>query len=248
MPALKHTQRAFMAALEGGPAHMPPGLFAGRESRSLLGMKVHANTVSHARLVALEDSFPRTRALLGHDRFNARSRQFVATPEPAAEPLTLIGRHFPRFLAMSGEIELMTDLAAFEWAWLTAYHAQDRDALALDQLSGLDQSALLAVKVARHPAASMGRIGAALGRHLDDEIPGLADEAVLLLTRPQSEVRAAPASLAMWSLFAELENPECICNLFALVTEPDRKDHLSPHDFMPALIALLEAGALRRAS
>ncbi len=44
--------------------HLPDDLFAGPHERVLVGMKVHANTISHARLVALEETFPRTRDVI----------------------------------------------------------------------------------------------------------------------------------------------------------------------------------------
>ena len=83
MPWLDQGQSAMMAALDHGPAHLPDGLFIGSPERVLAGMKVHANTISHARLVALEETFPRTREAIGHDRFNAHSRLFLDEPRVA---------------------------------------------------------------------------------------------------------------------------------------------------------------------
>lgn len=245
-PVLRATQTAFMAALDRGPAHMPAGLFSGTPDRALLGMRVHANTVSHARLVALEDTFPKTRALLGHEKFNERSRRFLDSPGATTRPLAQIGRGFPAYLKSVGEPDVAAELAVFEWAWLTTYHAAEAGALKLGELAGLDETGLLDVVVARHPATNIGLIDAALRELLAEEIPGLTEAEALLLTRPDAEVYAWPATATMWLTMARLAEPAAIGNLFASATEPDRKDQTSPDDFMSALLALIEAGALQR--
>jgi len=107
-------QSAVMQALDRGPAYLPEGIFAGPPERVLAGMKVHANTISHARLVALEETFPRTREHLGHDQFNAHSRLFIQQPGVTAAALADIGANFPAFLLEAGEGADAADLARFE--------------------------------------------------------------------------------------------------------------------------------------
>ena len=75
MLSLEQIQQTMIQALSLGPDHVPEGLFAGGRMAGLRGLKVHANTISHARLVALEETFPRTLARIGHARFNEHSRQ-----------------------------------------------------------------------------------------------------------------------------------------------------------------------------
>lgn len=246
MLALEQIQGTMMQALDRGPEFLPDHLFIGSNARVLAGMKVHANTISHARLVALEDTFPRTRAFIGHDQFNEHSRQFLDWPGVTARPLAQIGRDFPHFLASSGENGEAADLAVFEWAWLSTYHAPEAEPLRLADLAGIEETALTEVAIARHPAANMGRNSPVLREQLGSEVPGLDDADSLLLTRPDAEVLASAASAGMWTIFASLDTPDSIGNLLALPSEPDCKDRLSPDDFMQALIALLEAGALKR--
>lgn len=62
---LDDDQAAVAATLLHGPRNLPTGLFAGTEAAVLRGLRVHANTISHARLVALEETFPRLREHLG---------------------------------------------------------------------------------------------------------------------------------------------------------------------------------------
>jgi hypothetical protein len=153
MFALEQVQAAMMQALDHGPEFLPNHLFAGTHARILAGMKVHANTISHARLVALEDTFPRVLALLGHARFNEHSQLYLEQPGVTARTLAGIWETFPAWLATCGETCAAVDLARFERLWLEAYHAEDAVPLRLADLAGLDEQALLKVAIAAHPSA-----------------------------------------------------------------------------------------------
>lgn len=246
MRALEAAQSAMMRALDLGPGELPDGLFAGARSRVLMGMTVHANTISHARLVALEDTFPRTRAQLGHETFNEHSRRFTGLPGVTARPLARIGTGFPDFLDEAGETCVAVDLARFEWLWLEAYHAADALPLRLGALAGFDEAALFDLVIAPHPAARTVRADRAVHRLIGKEVPGLGDADAILITRPDAEVLVAPAGTTMATVFAALEIPASIGSLFADLIETGCKDRLPPDDFMPALIALIEAGALQQ--
>lgn len=134
MFALEQVQQAMMHAIALGPDHVPDTLFAGGRRAALRGLAVHANTISHARLVALEDSFPRTRLLLGETAFNVLSRAFLEAGA-GTQTLALIGRNFPVWLAGRDQPPGATDLARFEWTWLQCYHAADSPALSLSELA-----------------------------------------------------------------------------------------------------------------
>lgn len=244
MLALKEAQSAMTRSLELGPSELPAGLFAGAQSRVLMGMKVHANTISHARMVALEDSFPRTRAQLGHETFNEHSRRFTGLPGVTACTLARIGAGFPDFLNQIDEACVAVDLARFEWLWLEAYHAAESLPLSLVILAGYEETELPDLIIAAHPAARIVRADRAVHELIGKEVPGLAVADAILITRPVAEVLVAPARMAMATVLAMLEIPTTIGNLFAGLTEPGCKDRLSPDDFMPALIALIEMGAL----
>ena len=65
MLSLKAAQANFIATINDGPDALDHSLFDGPIDRVMLGLKAHANTISHARLVALEETFPLTRQALG---------------------------------------------------------------------------------------------------------------------------------------------------------------------------------------
>lgn len=109
---LEREQAAIAATLLHGPDHLPAGLFAGDDNAVLRGLRVHANTVSHARLVALEETFPRTREHLGEAEFNRLSRAFVEGGGAERLALPDIGRDFAGWLGDP----LAADLARVEWA------------------------------------------------------------------------------------------------------------------------------------
>ncbi len=248
MPALDQMQKAMMQALDHGPDFLADGLFAGSRERVLAGMKVHANTISHARLVALEDTFPRVRGLLGDAQFNALSRLYVAQPEAAARMLVQLGDGFPAYLAYCGEPRFSIDLARFELRWLASYHAAEAPWLRLADLAGIEPQVLMEVAVKQHPAACLERFDPKVNRLIGAQVPGLAQAAAILLTRPEAMVLITPASAAMDALFAAAKNPITIGNLLASPYEPAAMDQPCPDDCMQALIALLNAGALTPAT
>ncbi len=232
---LEALQHAMMEAIGKGPAFIEECAFAGGRKAAMRGLAVHANTISHARLVALEESFPRTREAVGEDKFNALSRDYLDLEPAAAQPLATIGRHFASFLELSGACDAAA-LAAFEWAWLESYHADESEALALSDLAGLGEGELMALVVGRHPAARL--VAPSCDAGLAAEVPGIADAVALLLTRPEAEVLVSPANADMIRQFEILREPQPICNLFASDAEQTGEGSL------PALLALLAAGSL----
>lgn len=240
-------QRAMMAALDHGPAHLPSDLFTGSAERVLAGMKVHANTISHARLVALEETFPRTRDAIGHDRFNAHSRLFLDQPGVAAQPLTEIGAEFDAFLIAAGEDQGVADLARFEWLWLQSYHAADAEPLTLAELAGFMPEALLEQVLECHPAATAVRFATLVHDLIGADVPGLDEAQAILITRPHAEVLVAPASDLMAHVLALAENPRTIGNLLSLGSEMRGKNAGLVDAAMQALVGLINAGALIRA-
>ena len=237
---LEALQRSMMAAIDGGPDHVPDGVFAGGSPAAMRGFAVHANTISHARLVALEDTFPRTRSLLGEEAFNRLSRAFVETAQSKAVPLASIGRHFPAFLRQQSADELPSALAGFEWAWLASYHAAEARVLHLSDLAGIAEDRLLSMWLARHPAACM--IGADAAPALAGAGIDFAGAPMILLTRPEAAVCVTPVTRAMASLFEKLDEP---CEVAALITAGEDQES-GGQGMLPALVSLIEAGALTR--
>lgn len=211
MLPLPELQTAMAMALRHGPEAVPWAAFSGAQERVLLGFKIHANTISHGRLTALEDTFPRLRAALGEARFNCLSRRFVEAEGGKGQPLAALGRDFPEFLAGHRVGAALVALGWVERAWLQAWGAADARALTLTDLAGLDPAALLALPVRRHPAA---RLIAVLPR--TRVLLGLSNTRQVLITRPDGEVLLTPAGRDLAALFAALERPLCLGDLLSL--------------------------------
>jgi hypothetical protein len=226
-------QAAVAATLLHGPRHLPSGLFAGTEAAVLRGLRVHANTISHARLVALEETFPRLRDHLGAAEFNRLSRVFVEAGGAERRPLADIGAGFADWL----DDPLAADIARVEWAWLESYHAADAAALRLADLAGCDEAALLATRVRRHPAARILLLATGAAPHLDAAFA--ADTAAILLTRPEAEVRSFAAHPADAAAIDSAANIVPLGNLIALLSE----NHPGGG---AAIAALIDAGAFEK--
>lgn len=230
---MREAQAAIAKTLLCGPDHLPAGLFAGNESVVLRGLRVHANTISHARLVALEETFPRTRAYLGDAEFNRLSRTFIEAGGVQRRSLGTAGEAFPAWLADP----VAADLARIEWAWLESYHAADPPALALSDFAALDEKGLLELIVRRHPAARALTLASRSAWRIDRDIA--PDVAALLVTRPHADVRLFPIHPAA---AAALDMAHEFCPLGNLIA------HLAEQhpDGGSAIAALVEGGALEK--
>ena len=190
MLSLEAAQANFIATINDGPDALDHSLFDGPIDRVMLGLKAHANTINHARLVALEETFPSTRQALGDEQFNRLSRDYVETPEPRACNTNTIGKPLPDFLQTAAVDQSIVELANIEWAWLDSYHSAEATPLSLSDLADLDEASLLALPVALHPSARLILTSHPLAAPLG-EISGLQPYAILTL-RPEAEVRLLP--------------------------------------------------------
>lgn len=233
MRSLELVQRSMMQAIVFGPGHVPAGLFRGGRVAALRGLPVHANTISHARLVALEETYPRTRSLLGESRFNRLSRSFVESNGIGALPLAAIGRQFPDWLQAMDQSHSAIGLARFEWAWLQSYHAAEAPAFGLSDLVALGEAEISDLALACHPASAIHELDGEALAALEQDFT----ERFLLITRPDAEVRVAAVSPVAARLHAAFELPSAVCNLLAEWGEPGGEQ---------ALLALIAAGALIR--
>lgn len=239
MPSLTEAQRNFVATINEGPGALDSTLFAGTSERIILGLKAHANTISHARLVALEDSFPLTRAEIGEERFNKLSREYVETTPVKASDLTNIGSHFASFLQNSNIPAAVSDLATIEWAWLESFHAADRSPLTLEAVGAMAEADLLALPVELHPAAKICRLHAPLAPSLAHLASEIDTPQAILVTRPDADVRLLAIDKGTLLCTQNCLHSTTIGNLLALVSEQGQEaDPIGP------VLTLIGAGAL----
>ena len=218
MPTLADQLGNFVDTINQGPDALDPNLFTGPQDRIILGLKAHANTISHARLIALEETFPMLRNMVGDDVFNALSRAYTETEAGRASDSNMIGAGFFEFLDTRSLDAAATDLAQIEWAWLTCYNAAEAEILETASLATLDEEAMLALPVRRHPAAQMVTLNAPLSAELS-ELGDTSDTAAILITRPQSEVRLHPVDALTAMIFKSVDNFAQMSNLLTIALE-----------------------------
>ena len=240
MSTLAERQARFLAALHNGPADLETGHFATAGDRLLLAMQAHANTVSHARLTALENSFPRTRSAMGIDAFHKVARDFIQTEVARAAVLAGIGAHFAKWLQHHTADASLIDLAQIEWAWLEAYHAIDVSALMLSDLAGMTPEALLSCPIRPHPTLYLVPLAGPLHPELT-ELAAHRDAVALLVTRPEAEVRLSPLTGVVMHLAARAGKFSTLGNLFDAAAEL-----MGDGTENEAVLTLIGAGAFMR--
>lgn len=198
-------QQALRTALALGPDYCPADLLIGPVPSIVNGLKAHANTIAHARHVALEDSFPRTRALMGAEAFHAVAEMHLADPATGKLPLARIGTGFAERLSAATR-----DLAMVELAWLDAYGSADAPAFDLAAIAGLDAVAVASTMVCRHPACRMVDLNPPAELVWDGVT--LAGDAVLV-TRPRSQVLVKGSDRAVASMVRAVDRPQRLGDL-----------------------------------
>ncbi|WP_187107739.1 putative DNA-binding domain-containing protein [Sphingomonas xanthus] len=173
---------AVHGAIAGGPDQLVGDMFAGQRAGQLRALRAHANTISHARHVAMEDSYPRTRQFLGLENFHRASAEHLAAQTTLRRPLRQIGAEFAQRL----DDPAAADLAEVEWAWLESHGASDEPGLTLDVIRGWSAQSLLETRVRPHPAARFIRLRRPNAFRWDHRIVG--DGPWVLVTRPGLEV------------------------------------------------------------
>lgn len=243
MPSLADGQSRFIACLQNGPAHFPDDLFSQSADRALLGLKAHANTISHARLVALENAYPKLHEHMGHGTFHAISRDYIEQDHILTCDMNNIAAEFADFLAKRGIGETEIDLAQIEWAWIKCYHSAEAQPLALSDIATLDEESLLGLEITAHPAMRL----VDLTGPLSPELAELGDETpdALMVARPKTEVLFHPLTQIEHTIAEKIVNISTMGNLLASAIELGDGDNEESRA-MERLIKLIQAGAITK--
>lgn len=216
-------QLAMRKAIELGPGHCPPDLFAGAIPQIVSGLKMHSATIAQARRKALEDSFPRTLKFIGAEAFDALAARYIGQERVLRLPLDSLGGGFPAMLDGPARY-----LARIEWAWLESYCAAEAQPLDLASLVDLSPHRIVALPVRLHPAARLVASGPGRGTVTFDGAKLGAPGA--LITRPGPDVQIAQATAPAVKLVRRLKSARSLGDL--LGTDAD------------AVAFLVERGAL----
>ncbi|SIN61114.1 Putative DNA-binding domain-containing protein [Parasphingorhabdus marina DSM 22363] len=239
MPSLADGQNRFMACLQKGPGHFPADLFSETDDRALLGLRAHANTVSHARLVALENAYPKLHAHMGHEPFHKISRDYIEQDHILTCDMNNIARDFPEFLHQNGLGASEIDLARAEWGWIESYNSAEAPPLVLEDIAALAEDQLLAFPVAAHPAARLIRMAGPLSPELSEL--GEETPAGLIIARPEAEVLFHPVDATSADIAEKIANISTMGNLLSLAIELG--DETSAMD---RIVHLIRAGTMTK--
>ena len=238
MLSLKAAQANFIATINDGPDALDISLFDGPIDRVILGLKAHANTINHARLVALEQTFPLLRQAFGDEQFNQLSRAYVDTPEARACDANGISKPFSDFLKLALTDQSIAELATIEWAWYESYHAVEAVPLSLCDLGAYDEASLLVLPVGLHPSARLTEVWHPLATSLG-ELEGTQPFAILTL-RPEAEVRLHPIEALEAAIVQAAQHKNAtLGNLLAVAIE-----QVSNTDPSGPVMRLISIGAL----
>lgn len=210
-------QRAFITALEQPDRHLP-GIEAAHQGR----LDVYRNNVWASLVSALQDAYPVTRQVVGERFFAALAHDHSRRHLPESPLMMEYGAGLAETLhttlttlvehrqASAAQLPFYAvDLARFEAARLTAYHAADAEVLAPARLAQLSPEAVMALTFLPHPAAGLLRLEHAIfevwqrHQHEGASLEGLdvARPENLLITRPVLEVQVTVLSeAAAWLL------------------------------------------------
>lgn len=235
---LETGQNNFIDTINQGPNALDPSLFEGPIDRVMLGLKAHANTISHARLIALEETFPMTREAMGEDIFNDLTREYIELDHVKIYDNSQLGIGFENFIRPICDPQI-ADLSAIEWAWLNSYNAAEASPLSLEQLSQFDEETLMAQNVTLHPAVQIITLEADLADPLDELREIMDNPHSILLTRPDTGVKLLPIDAIAARLIKESKTTITMGNLLTIATEwGDMNNPLQP------MLTIIGAGAL----
>jgi hypothetical protein len=153
MSALLERQREFATALTDS-LYMIAEKVIGDAIPAEGRVQIYADHFRTSLLEALATTFPVTRALVGEAFFAQTARDFLIFEPPRSPILTQYGGGFPTFLAALPDLgghNYLPDIAAFEWALNTAYHAEDAILLRPEDLPDPEVTAQLHLPL--HPSA-----------------------------------------------------------------------------------------------
>ena len=239
MPSLAEDQLRFVACLQKGPGHFPDDMFAEDRARALLGLKAHANTISHARLVALENAYPKLHEHLGHEIFHALSRDYVEQDQILTCDLNIIPAGFADFLEHQNCDATEIDLARVEWAWIESYHAAESEPVALADIATLDEESLLGFAIEAHPAMRLIDLTGELSPQLGEL--GADTPYALLVARPEAQVLFHPLIETEHAIAGKITDIANLGNLLDAALELGDEAFAMQH-----IMKLIEAGVLTR--
>ena len=165
---------------------------------------VYRNNVYSSLIDVLAARFQVTARLVGETFFRAMARDFVQQDPPRSPVLLRYGVHFADFIAgfpPAAPVPYLADVARLEWAWHTAYHAADAEALPLEALhaavDGVERATLTlhpstCVVRSAYPVVTIWQLARREGEDEPARLPADGEDALVIRPRLAVDVRRLP--------------------------------------------------------
>ncbi len=176
--SLRDVQRAMSRALVEGDTGL---LDLTEGDMAAEGLSVYRSGFLIGVAVALAQSFPVVRRLVGEAFFDAAAHLYIASDPPRTGNLDDYGGGFPGFLAEFGpaaSVPYLAHVARLEWAIAQALHAEDATPLSADDLAALAEADAEHLRLTLIPSVRMVEVAHSADliwrRVLDEDDEGLA--------------------------------------------------------------------------
>lgn len=145
MPSLAETQLWLRRAVVGDDtASVTPLLIGGRDPKQRLA--IHRRHYESSLVTAMRTKFPATEWLVGSAFLDEAAKQFVRQHPPSTPCIAEYGEEFPHFLSMyrgAARLPYLGSFAELEWHLGQIAISVERRALALEEFSRVETSALM---------------------------------------------------------------------------------------------------------
>jgi Putative DNA-binding domain len=157
---LQELQRQFLNAMyQASPATVESGLVEQFKTEHLLSpeqqLAVYQGSVQGNLTEALGEIYPRVKQSVGATFFAALAARYVRAHPSCSHSLDNYGASFAEYCSSFSALENLpycSDLARVDWAWHTAFHAQDAPTLQSDVLLALSEAQLSEKVMCLHPS------------------------------------------------------------------------------------------------
>lgn len=238
MPDLLKFQTQFKQGILTQEAEVPEGLFDETGTRAQIGWQVYQNNVFHSLIEALGETFPVVRRLVGDDFFKFSAREFIKAHAPKSPILLELGETYPAYLESLEAAQnhaYLADVARLEYAWLTAYHAEDVTSLDPKEVQDLEPEEIPNLKFTFDPSVqlltSAYPIFSIWQAHQSDKEPEALslDKGAehVLMFREGLEVLIQEVTLGEFAFWAALHDDQTLGQAFAIATAQDPELDLS---------------------
>lgn len=193
MTDLARLQRAFQRHVYLPARTMEREVLTTPRASAARRLAIYANAYRSRLVEALGIDYPALQVVLGEDKFNRLTLEFIAAQPSRCANLRWYGDGLARFLVRSPRWQkrpLLSELAAFEWALGLAFDAANAPELEAEAIARLPAHDWPGMRLRLHPAV--------LQLKLRSNAPAIWHAATAKKKLPRSHWRRAPAVWLVW--------------------------------------------------